>query len=427
MAGSAARASIYEKMFIQKEPGRGADIKGKTTSFDYYESVYSPEVSGTLTFFDAGSSITAPKEQDKQQRRGSIKSSLPLTGYEKLIVKIASKSGTLDLTKNPLIVNGVPTVAQEANRQSIFLPLKSGSTYENLDIKNDCKKYDGPTISATVRAILKDLNIPESRADIEDTQNNYKFISAATGGLDLINDLCRKSIPTNGGDPGFFFYETQDGVNFKSIDTLISQDEVETYTYNGALKANIDNDENDFRIILPPNVIKDQDIEDALKWTNSRNVFFNPHTLEVEDSIYSIKTNPPKQTLGKRVPYTNKLKPKSYSTTNYHVLDIGSLEPTDINPNNDPRAWQAKSPMRYNLLHSQLMEIQVPCNLKLRAGNVIRCEIERQGDLNELGALDEQQSGKYLILHLCHHFDTTRSYTSMTLARDTYGLYVNNK
>ena len=179
--------------------------------------------------------------------------------------------------------------------------------------------------------------------------------------------------------------------------------------------------------MLPPNVIKDQNIEDALKWTNSRNVFFNPHTLEVEDSIYSIKTNPPKQTLGKRVPYTNKLKPKSYSTTNYHVLDIGSLEPTDINPNNDPRAWQAKSPMRYNLLHSQLMEIQVPCNLKLRAGNVIRCEIERQGDLNELGALDEQQSGKYLILHLCHHFDTTRSYTSMTLARDTYGLYVNNK
>tara|TARA_R100001443_G_scaffold57959_1_gene68576 strand:+ start:1229 stop:2509 length:1281 start_codon:yes stop_codon:yes gene_type:complete len=424
---SAARASIYEKMFIQKEPNKTADIKGKTTSFDYYESVYSPEVTGSLIFFDAGSSIDASSHQDKQQRKGSIKSSLPLTGYEKLIVKIASKSGTLDFSKNPFTVNGVPTIAQEANRQSVFLPLKSNSTYENLDIKNDCKKYEGPTISATVKSILNDLNIPASKTDIEDTQNNYKFISAATGGLDLITDLCRRSIPKNGGDPGFFFYETQDGFNFKSIDTLISQDAVETYTYNGGLKSNLDNDENDFRILLPPNVIKDQNIEDALKWTNSRNVFFNPHTLEVEDSIYSIKTNPPKQTLGKRVPYTNKLKPKSYSTTNYHVLDIGSLNPTDINPNNDPRAWQAKSPMRYNLLHSQLMEIQVPCNLKLRAGNVIRCEIERQGDSKELGALDEQQSGKYLILHLCHHFDTTRSYTSMTLARDTYGLYVNNK
>ena len=80
--------------------------------------------------------------------------------------------------------------------------------------------------------------------------------------------------------------------------------------------------------------------------------------------------------------------------------------------------------MRYNLLHSQMMEIQVPCNLELRAGDVIKVEIERQGDDKELGGLDEHTSGKYLILHLCHHFDSKRSFTSMTLARDTYGLHV---
>ena len=73
-------------------------------------------------------------------------------------------------------------------------------------------------------------------------------------------------------------------------------------------------------------------------------------------------------------------------------------------------------------LHSQIMEIQVPCNLKLRAGNIIKVEFERQGD-KAMGGVDQQQSGKYLILHLCHHFDTKRSFTSMTLARDTYGLY----
>ena len=83
--------------------------------------------------------------------------------------------------------------------------------------------------------------------------------------------------------------------------------------------------------------------------------------------------------------------------------------------------------MRYNLLHSQMMEIQVPCNLRLRAGNVIKVEIERQGNDKELGGLDEHTSGKYLILHLCHHFDTERSFTSMTLARDTYGLHVKDE
>ena len=407
--GSAARASIYEKMFIDKN-GKTANIAGKTVSFNYYESLYSPEITADLIFVDAGGSIQAGKQQDTQQRLSSIKTALPLTGYEKIIAKIASKSGVLDFTQNPLIVNGSPIIDQQSNRQSILLSLKSNPTYENLDIKNDCKKYTGPTISATVKAILKDLNIPASRSFIEDTQNDYKFISAATGGLDLINDLCRRSIPKNGGDPGFFFYETQEGVHFKSIDSLISQDPVETYTYSSGLTANLDNDENDFRILLPPNIIKDQNIEDSLKWTSSRNVFFNPQTFEVEDSVYSIKSTPPKQTLGKPVPYTDKLKPKGYSTTNYHILDIGSLDPTNINPNNDPREWQAKSPMRYNLLHSQIMEIQVPCNLKLRAGKVLRCEIERQGGSKALGAIDEQQSGKYLIMHLCHHFDTSRSY-----------------
>jgi len=42
-----------------------------------------------------------------------------------------------------------------------------------------------------------------------------------------------------------------------------------------------------------------------------------------------------------------------------------------------------------------------------------------------LSIYNQHRSGYYLILHLCHHFDTDNSYTSMTLARDTYGLYAN--
>ena len=41
--------------------------------------------------------------------------------------------------------------------------------------------------------------------------------------------------------------------------------------------------------------------------------------------------------------------------------------------------------------------------------------------------VDKRQSGKYLILHLCHFFDTTKSVTSLTLVRDTYGLHTSKK
>ena len=424
MSGSASRASIYEKMIIRNDK-KEANLITKISSFNYFESVYSPEVTANLVFVDASGSLKADKAQDTQERLGSIKSSLPIVGDEDLEFKIKSKSGTLDFSKKPLRVNSAPVISEDSNRQSIFLSLVSNATIDNLEIKNPTITYKG-RISNTVKKILRELKIRKFK--IDKTRNSYDFISRSKGGLDLITDLCRRSIPTK-GDPGYFFYETQDGHNFRAIDNLISKRPVETYTYTGGMLSNLDNDENDFRIVRPPRFIKDQNIKERKKWMSSRNIFYNPATLEVEEKFYTLKGaegeigTKVNKTLGKEIDYVGGSS-DTYSKTNYLTLDIGSLDYQNLTPNNDPREWQAKSPMRYNLLHSQLLEIQVPCNVKLRAGNVIKVEIERQGDDKELGGLDEHTSGKYLILHLCHHFDSKRSFTSMTLARDTYGLHV---
>ena len=212
-------------------------------------------------------------------------------------------------------------------------------------------------------------------------------------------------------------------LRIEEIDTAINILEME--------RANLENDENDFKIVRPPIFLKDQNVKERKKWISSRNTFFNPSNLKTEELFYALKGSenadqsgqPVKKTLGRRsVEYA--IPALKYTTSNFHVLDIGSLDFQNLNPNNDPREWQAKSPMRYNLLHSQMMEIQVPCNLNIRAGNVIKVVIERQGDDKEAGGFDEHVSGKYLVLHLCHHFDTERSFTSMTLARDTYGLHI---
>ena len=83
--------------------------------------------------------------------------------------------------------------------------------------------------------------------------------------------------------------------------------------------------------------------------------------------------------------------------------------------------------MRYNLLHAQVMQIQVPCNINLKAGEVVRINLGNISLDNKIyDVWNQQRSGDYLILHLCHHFDPENSYTSMTLARDTYGLYKNS-
>ena len=57
----------------------------------------------------------------------------------------------------------------------------------------------------------------------------------------------------------------------------------------------------------------------------------------------------------------------------------------------------------------------IPCNPNLLVGGLININVK--GDTE----YDEIESGKYLILNICHHFDTTRSYTSLTLVKDTPG------
>ncbi len=266
------------------------------------------------------------------------------------------------------------------------------------------------------------MGLSDSEITIDPTRNGYNFLGKGRGVLNIVLDMCKRSIPVS-GDPGYFFYQTQDGYNYRSIDGLLAQEPKETYTFSGALKSGSDNDNNDFKIVSAPITTKDQDVLDALKSGTyiSRNIFFDPRTFQYQELVFNIgKSGKPKKTLGGEIPFAKDV--KSFTKTNRHTLDVGSLDSyVSEGVNNDPREWQAKSVMRYNLLHSQIMNIQVPCNASLRAGDIINVEIESMSEDKELGFADEQQSGKYLILHLCHHFDTNKSYTSMTLVRDTYG------
>ena len=415
MSSGASRAAIYEILTISKD-GKEIPLQGKTVNFNYYESLYSPVVSGNLTYVDAGGST-----EDKKDNLTSIKDGLPITALEDLKVKIQTSFGTLDFTRDPFKVTSSPIMHQESNRQTVLLTFVNEKELKNSEVPV-FDRYVG-RISDSIRKILQQkLQISNDKIDIEPTKNSYGFVGKGRGALNIILDLCRRSVPVK-GDAGYFFYQTQDGFNYKSIDSLLSQDPKQKYLYYGALRSNVESSDNDFNVLLAPKVKKDQDITKALKdgtYVN-RNIFFNPQTFEHSEVVFSVDKDGVKKTLGGDLPIkTNEL--KSFVKTNHHILDIGSFEVQNQIPNNDPREWQATSTMRYNLLHSIVMEIQIPCNSELRAGDVIELEIESIKEDMVQSPSDEQQSGKYLILHLCHHFDSLRSFTSLTLVRDSYGM-----
>ena len=129
---SAVSASIYTTLSIEKN-GKTVDLSGvsgsKTLSVDYYESLYSPMITVNLLNVDDGDSTI-----DDKENLGTVKDNLPITGGETVSIKIESKSGILDLTKNPLIVSSAPIIKQDTLKQITSLSLVSQYEYKNRDI-----------------------------------------------------------------------------------------------------------------------------------------------------------------------------------------------------------------------------------------------------------------------------------------------------
>ena len=416
---SAVSPSKYNRIELQKKGKKPVELKGGVVSVDYYESLYSPTITANVMYMDAGGNL-----EDDKNKLTSVKEALPITGLEDLFFNITNETGELKfIKKDAFKVSKAPVMTRESNRQAVLLSVVSPQLKQNND-DPIFDKYKGK-ISDTVKKILKEkLKISNDKLDIEPTKNGYNFLGKGRGGLDLVLDLCKRSVPVK-GDAGFFFYQTKSGFKFKSINELLSQKPDFTLVYFGGLKQdNTEDGGNDNKIMMPPRFEKDQDVMKALKGGvyRSRNIFFDPRTFCYEEVTYDISAKEGiKKTLGGAPPFADDV--KSFTKTFHHILDVGSL---DSNPsteiNNDPRDWQASSVMRYNLLHSQVVHIQIPCNLKLEAGNVVKMDIESTSANKEEGAKDEQQSGNYLILNLCHHFTDRRSITSLTLIRDTYGI-----
>ncbi len=117
MAQKASAPAIYEVLTISKD-GKEVPLQGKTINFNYYESLYSPVVTANMMFVDAGGSTS-----DDKDNITSIKEGLPITALEDVQVKILTKFGTLDFTKDAFKVTSSPIMHQEANRMTVLLNL----------------------------------------------------------------------------------------------------------------------------------------------------------------------------------------------------------------------------------------------------------------------------------------------------------------
>jgi len=425
---SFSRASQYKEIKITRDK-TSIYIDWKTVNFSYYESIFSPIVTASLTYVDSGDLVRSNKSIDVQERSGTLLEALPIQGKgkEKISFKIENASGELDFTSMPMDVSNPIPIFQDDVAESVNLKLISQyySANENVNLY---KKYYN-TISSSVQQILKDeLKIPVGRLKIDSTSNADSISGNGQRPFDVVINAASKSLSSSGG-PGFFFWETKEGFHFKSLDDIINSPSVQTYNYHNVATSSLDDPNTNFRILNNPSYKNNSNLSNDLRvgLYRTKNVYFDFSTFEYKQEFINLSERGFKN-LGNNIDYSKTFnESESFTRTNFFVLDSGLTNPgITTGVINNEKYYFPQSIMRYNLLMSQVLDITVPCNLKLKAGDVITCEFKKRssGDLSS-GSIGQLQSGRYIITHLCHNFTPKRSFSSLRIVRDTSGIYTN--
>ena len=427
--------SLYEKFIIHSVDGsKNAELSGGVISFNYNEDVYSPMITAMVVVANTGNSIEG--EDGKVQ---SLYNGMPLRGGEKMEIKIAGNSeDNKGLEFSDLYVGSITNVMIDSGRETFTLNLISREAITNETIRVGKRFPSSQKISDSVEDICKNYLSSDKLYDVDETQNPYGFIGNMRKPFTILTMLASKSVPGNvsGKDAtaGYFFFETQKGYRFKSIDSLIRTDPYpEKYAYSPGIIDTNDTTK-DFKI-LEFTTSRNQNLLENLERGAycSHRKYMNPLTFEY---------TPTTQTIFKTEDYTGKIEnlgsdadvilpslsardsrtlasvPSRYVTG---ILDIGTTDSkVSIDSNADPAKIHSQSMMRYNTLFTQVLTMTIPLNTNLKAGDIINCDFPRI-DVEDRKEPDEIQSGLYLIKKLTHFFNSKGSYTKLQVVRDTNG------
>lgn len=425
---SAVTTLKFNSITIQSAAGKQIDLTSSTLFCDYYEDLLSPSVMMTI---QCASSY-------------SIYNGLPIRGGERVDVDIETASGNFKLTGDyAMYVYKVSGVSSDGTSEFFTLHLcsREGLTNETARVQ---KKYQKKPINEHVESILKDvLQTKKFKSqNIERTSNSYSFIGTLKKPFHILTWLGPKGVPSssssgnNGktakGVAGFVFYENRDGYHFRSIDSLVSQtktqsgstskEDIPKYKYSPGTNSSND-PSNDFNIINY-NLEKNIDLMKSLRVGMYANItyFYDLYQNKVDGITYSLNSEVKSKLGGSKLPF-----PKDFGNRPSRILfrssDVGMLDSTgDVADSGRDNTDMAKSFARYNLLFTQALNMTVPMNIELKAGNILYAQFN-QVDAGKSGEVDPEQSGNYLIKEVRHHFEGGQMITALKLVRDSYGLY----
>ena len=439
MAKSKEKVQFKELSITSWDSGEGVDISTGCIQFKYYESILSNHVTASMVLGETGNTVGEGKQKK------NLLDGLPVRGGEPVRFRVIDPNDNeiKFVGENAFYVNTVRDVLQDTSKTIATFDLCTKEFLANEQTRV-VKRYSGK-ISENVKKILRDVLQTKNfnARDIEETANSYNFIGNVKKPFYTLTWLASKCIPADGAygaTAGFLFFETQDGFQFKSIDTLVGPTKGGgSADSKGAKKfeyTDTDKRQPGFGKIIQYNLNQNINLQEKLTIGayNSRFLFFNPFTFEVKYSDFAMdkeqKTKVKKS--GEQLDFVAEEFRQGPTRGLSAILDVGTL-PTGFDGLKQLAQWKLKpeetndrvkermvqSITRYNQLCCISVDIMIEADFSLRAGDTIYCQFP---DLSaKTSTHNKETSGNYLIASMCHKITPDRSFTTLNLIRDSFG------
>lgn len=434
--------AVVKEVYITDLKGKkhmltGTAPEAQINSIRIYEGMEMPTIAAEIEIIDTAVNLIA---------------TAPIVGTEEVVIKLIAPTISEEEYTYKFVVYGIRNRIVSKNAQMYVLDL---FTIEAL--KNEVLRV-GKKLEGTGEQIVTDILTNYLQAGSKINQNNFepckykmKEIPSLKRPFDLITSILPECVsgstnpqqpaqssatrgttsgssgktdsPTSttativSGSAGYAFFETYDGYVFKSYDQLIKSDEKhKEYLYGYAQTKESDAEKNAFKI-LNYSFGSQENILKKMRYGvySSTIAFFNPSTLEYEEYMFSLDKEYQRMAhLGtdEKIPdqiknfskYPSRVMLQFYDHETYHTgTDIANPQQAGSKggtPFPDfKKQWMAQSISRSIIMKNQILNITIPINLELRAGDKLRVRLPNQSvsSEREKQLYDEKNSGVYLI------------------------------
>jgi hypothetical protein len=414
----------------------GTGPEAQINAIRIYEGMEMPTIAAEIEIIDTAINLIA---------------TAPIVGTEEVVIKLIAPIISQKEYTYKFVVYGIRNRIVSKNAQMYVLDLFTLEALKN-EVLRVGKKLEG-TGEQIVNDILKNYLETDKKIDTEPCKYKMKEIPSLKRPFDLITSILPECVsgstnpqqkaqpsstnksgsttkaagttdsPTEttatiiSGTAGYAFFETYDGYVFKSYDQLIKSNEKHKgYLYGYAQTPESDAEKNAFKI-LNYSFGSQENILKKMRYGvySSMIAFFNSSTLEYEEYMFSLdKEYQQMAHLGtdEKIPeqiknfskYPSRIMLQFYDHETYHNgIDIANPQQAGSKggtPFPDFRKqWMAQSISRSIIMKNQILNITIPINLELRAGDKLRVRLPNQSvsSEREKQLYDEKNSGVYLI------------------------------